>query len=263
MANRGLQHRFVLTVDARGERICAPAQSAGEDLRPEVVVLGDSFGFGWGVNDDQAMVWIAQTQLPEVHLRNWSVPGYNNVHALRQIGQLASSPHKPRAAIVLYRDDFLERNVGTAKWLAILSQGTVNASSTTPPSYLRVQWRAGQWTQELVPLTPAGIAAAGQQHDSRQDQVLAAIALFAAMRDQASAAGIELLVGLQQHDSHDPVVAALKGAGYTLLNLIPPPEAWKTLHPIDFHPGPVTQAYYGTALAKQLRPHLPRLTGQP
>jgi hypothetical protein len=51
----------------------------------EIVILGDSVGFGYGVNDDQTWANQVAAQLPDVHLRNLAVPRYNSTNVLQTL----------------------------------------------------------------------------------------------------------------------------------------------------------------------------------
>ncbi len=58
---------------------------ANTDAACELVILGDSVAFGYGVNDDQTWANLAAAQLPGVHLRNLAMPRYNSTNVLQTL----------------------------------------------------------------------------------------------------------------------------------------------------------------------------------
>jgi lysophospholipase L1-like esterase len=67
--------------------------------RPRVLVLGDSFAFGFGIEDDETLAARLREHLPEAEVRNLGVTGYNvaQAHALLREQDLAR-----RATVVVH-----------------------------------------------------------------------------------------------------------------------------------------------------------------
>lgn len=87
----------VYSIDAHGAR-SAPERGAARDGLPRVVVLGDSNGFGWGVDDDGHFA--ARLSLAGVaDVLNLSVTGYGTDQALLRFATEGAA-HRPHAVIV-------------------------------------------------------------------------------------------------------------------------------------------------------------------
>ena len=70
---RGLDYATEVSLDARGNRSPNPPFVAA--LR-NVVILGDSYGWGWGVADDQVVTHRMMELEPGINTYNLSTPGY-------------------------------------------------------------------------------------------------------------------------------------------------------------------------------------------
>ncbi len=80
---------------------------------PDVLVLGDSFGFGWGVEKDECFESILE-QKSKLKILNMSVSGYNNVQELALLDQWEQTYSLKNKTIILmyYVNDMLD-NIGT------------------------------------------------------------------------------------------------------------------------------------------------------
>jgi hypothetical protein len=104
-------------IDAAGARVTPGSVDSG----PTYIVMGDSYAFSEGVNDDQtAASLFAQRLTPPAHVVNFGVPGWGATHQVRAletglfdravIGKVA-------AVIVWVTPPHLERVTGDASWL--------------------------------------------------------------------------------------------------------------------------------------------------
>lgn len=100
-----------------------PATQAGET---EVVFIGDSVTFGYGVEDEHTWVNLVAQALPQAHLINATLPGYNSTNALNTLELF------PEADIIVYliisNDVFVPWHEGPFK----------EAASIPRESYLRL-----------------------------------------------------------------------------------------------------------------------------
>lgn len=112
-----------ITLLAGGERSTA-RNSPPEDHRAQVLAVGCSLTFGWGVPDDASYPWRLQELLPEFHVRNLGVAGYGTYQSLLMLkqwltGQGASS--HPTYVVYGFMEYHPPRNVGAYSWLNLLT----------------------------------------------------------------------------------------------------------------------------------------------
>jgi lysophospholipase L1-like esterase len=114
--------RFHVTHDAEGRRVThaegqrvaragAPAPEGGgaaaeskATSRSELWIFGDSFTYGWAVNDEQTYPWLLQTAFPRHRVLDFAVGGYGTLHALLQLR--AALRTRPPPALVLLAHNF-------------------------------------------------------------------------------------------------------------------------------------------------------------
>jgi len=115
-------YRYRTTHDARGRRVTAP--EPGGPGRPEVHVLGDSFTYGWSVEDEATWPWRLQEAMPGVRVVNHAVAGYGTVHHLIQLRRLLERDRPPSLVLLTWSSLFEERNVLTRRFRkAIVAYG--------------------------------------------------------------------------------------------------------------------------------------------
>ena len=67
--------KFVVSTDNDGHRICYPSGQPPSTESPILIIVGDSFAMGIGVNDDQTFAWALARSTPYT-IVNLAVPGY-------------------------------------------------------------------------------------------------------------------------------------------------------------------------------------------
>ena len=72
-----------------------------------LVFVGDSVTFGYGVDDDQAWVNLVARELPDVHVINAGISGFNSTNALRTVEQY---PNADALVYLLIGNDADEEN---------------------------------------------------------------------------------------------------------------------------------------------------------
>ena len=113
-----LLYDVTYTIDAQGARVTPGSVDSG----PTYIVMGDSYAFSEGVNDDEtAASQFAQRLRPPAHVVNFGVPGWGATHQVRALetglfdGAVVG---KVAAVIVWVTPPHLERVTGDASWLA-------------------------------------------------------------------------------------------------------------------------------------------------
>ena len=107
----GAGYPFSATHMANTLRVTAPDDRPGPaDDRPELWLLGDSFTYGYGVDDEDTFPWRLQAQLPEYKVVNFGVPAYSTVQSCVQLREALAQGRRPRAAVALYFAEHDSRN---------------------------------------------------------------------------------------------------------------------------------------------------------
>ena len=113
-----LLYDVTYTIDAQGARVTPGSVDSG----PTYIVMGDSYAFSEGVNDDEtAASQFAQRLRPPAHVVNFGVPGWGATHQVRALetGLFDKAViGKVAAVIVWVTPPHLERVTGDASWLA-------------------------------------------------------------------------------------------------------------------------------------------------
>ena len=113
-----LLYDVTYTIDAQGARVTPGSVDSG----PTYIVMGDSYAFSEGVNDDEtAASQFAQRLKPPAHVVNFGVPGWGATHQVRALetGLFDKAViGKVAAVIVWVTPPHLERVTGDASWLA-------------------------------------------------------------------------------------------------------------------------------------------------
>lgn len=100
------------------------------DSLPECWLLGCSYTYGMGVNDEETFAWLLQEAHPEFRVRNFGVPGFGTVQSYLQLKRLLASGETPTNVILNYADFHDERNVLAPRYRHALSVGFRGADST-------------------------------------------------------------------------------------------------------------------------------------
>jgi lysophospholipase L1-like esterase len=89
---------------------------------PDVVLLGCSFTYGFGVNDDEHFTSLLQQEHPDLSFRNAGVVGYGTVQSLIQL-QEQLSEHQPRVVLLNFSSFHFMRNTLSPQYRANLKIG--------------------------------------------------------------------------------------------------------------------------------------------
>ena len=110
---------ITVTIRTDGSR----ATAIREEERPEhVVLLGDSFTFGWAVSDEDTYAWQLHERFSKAEFSNHGAPGYGTYQSLLVLENLLSTPAAPPKLVIYgFADWQAARNVGLPSWLRILA----------------------------------------------------------------------------------------------------------------------------------------------
>jgi len=123
----GLPIRQTILADgsrATGRRAAAP--------EARVVVLGDSFAQGWGLDDEASLPWRIQQARPQLEVVNLATSGYGTYQSLLRLERLFEQGLP--ADLVLYALTELqeERNVANPRWLHDLQRVSRRGTVAVP-----------------------------------------------------------------------------------------------------------------------------------
>jgi hypothetical protein len=110
-------HRWKVTHLSHGLRATHFVQSGKRKRsKKEIWILGCSFTYGWGVNDDETFAWLLQEKLPNYEVVNFGVCGYGTMHSLIQFREALKEREKPVTAVIVYASFHDERNTMLRSW---------------------------------------------------------------------------------------------------------------------------------------------------
>jgi hypothetical protein len=260
---------FTATHDAAGRRMTGPPGAEDAANRPEIWIFGDSFSYGWSVDDAQAYPWLLQAALPEYRVRNFAVGGYGTLQALLQLH--AALRGAPAPALVVLGHNFFHdsRNIFSrlrarevAPWnrlgaiehpWARFDGASRVALGRSPVAYREVP---GMRWSALARLVADGWDLLDDRRLRGPEVTRALLARFV---EEAHEAGAPVLVAtLEASPANAPLLAAARSLGARTvdasldLNL---PE--NTNLPGDGHPSALAHQRYAARLTRAIRAALP------
>lgn len=182
----------VVTTNARGAR--GPADVPYERTgKRRILVIGDSFAFGWGVNDDETYAARLEAALPDTEVVNLGVGGYGTDQMLLMLGAEGTRYRPDRVVVGVVSED-TERNLVSfrdfAKPTFTLEDGDleVRGVPVPPPE----EWLAREsWRLRLLDV--AGIARVALDPSRRERAERITWALWREIDRVARAAGADTL----------------------------------------------------------------------
>ncbi|RMG16081.1 MAG: hypothetical protein D6731_06875 [Planctomycetota bacterium] len=237
--------------------------------RPRLAVLGGSYTFGAGVDDGESYPARLQQLLPSVEVDNYGVNGYGTVQCLATLRRVLRGARPPRWVLYGFLAWHEERNVGSARWLAMLAwngPGVSTPYATLGPEGLRLH---PPEAYRLWPLQRASALVNAVQQTVAARQTAQRVA-------QAAAVTVELVLQMN-------ALCRAQGVDFRVVFLLVPPERQRAYrstfeaqglrcidanHPLgpawslpgDPHPNARLHAWYAERIADALRDDLSRPT---
>ncbi len=123
---------------------------------PSMLMLGCSFTYGWGVNDNQTVTALLQEAFgSELQIRNQAVPGYGTVHGFMQLQKLIKQGNSPDILVMNYATFHDERNVLNANWREGLHSGFLNMEKGIGKEFAEMETARFPFVESSEPLTIA------------------------------------------------------------------------------------------------------------
>lgn len=109
-------YSYVVTHLPNSLRVTQPLDNySGASDKPEIWIFGDSFTYGWSLNDEETYPWLLQQRLEDYQIVNFGVGGYGTIHSLLQYRE-ALGLKRPKLAILAYAGFHDERNTLARMW---------------------------------------------------------------------------------------------------------------------------------------------------
>lgn len=89
----------------------------------EIVFMGCSYTYGYGVDDEKTFVSLLQKEHPDWRFRNLAVPGYGTAQALKQLENLIKKKELPEVLVLVHSVAHEERDVFAPSWRKALKIG--------------------------------------------------------------------------------------------------------------------------------------------
>lgn len=104
------KHTFVATHTKKGFRKVSFLNSS-DSIQPKIAMLGCSFTYGFGVNDDEHFTSILQKKHQQYQFINYGVIGYGTTHSYLQLQKLDKQKEFPKMVVLNFATDHFNRNI--------------------------------------------------------------------------------------------------------------------------------------------------------
>ncbi len=235
--------RWRATIEDDGGRATAPHRVNGART---LYVFGDSWVFGWGVDDEMTAAWQLQTALRDAGwaVRSYAQGGYGTVNELISFRALRERLGPDDVLVLPYAYFYRERNVASPSRVRALSEAFsttyVNQGNVLNLHHARGRLRDGRVEVDSVNLFCAANDGYCEQPDpSGAEQEAVTIAMFDEMLD---AAPCRVLAVFLRGADEDGVVAHLRSRGAEVIDAraaASPFFVRDTIYGYNNHPGPL------------------------
>jgi len=256
---------FHATHDAAGHRVAAPEGEAGEPARRELWVFGDSFSYGWSVDDAQAYPWLLQRAFPHHRVVNFAVGGYGTLQALLELR--AALREAPAPDLVVLGHNFFHDSRNTFSrlrarevapwnrlgaiehpWARLSADGALGLGSS-PVAYREVP---GMRWSALANLVATGWDLVDERRLRGPEVTRELVRRFSA---EALAAGAPVLVvTLEASPANEALLAAARAFGaYAADVSVDLRVRANTNRPGDGHPSALAHRRFAARIARAIR----------
>lgn len=206
----------------------------------QVAVLGCSYTYGYGVNDDEHYTSLLQQALPDHNFRNLGVIGYGTSQSYLQCKELCQLADKPDKIVLLFSAAHFDRNTMTPQYRRAMGIGFKRSMDHQPEemktaSFPYFELENGKLKQQSIKWSEMYEDWWGRSYSAsvnwlqtqwelfERDQlevVEVTAALIKAMQDETKAAGIEFEVFLLDESEETKELSLItKKEGFKLNNL--------------------------------------------
>ncbi len=223
-------------------------------------IYGDSWIFGWGVNDENTFAWHLQDTLRDKGwvVRHFAQGGYATVHALIRHRGLARQLSEDDLIILGYAGFYKDRNAGDPGFIKSMSAGL----ESLPPelreqcqdnSYPRVVRTAAGLDVELVPMLCArNDGYCDKPAIPEEEKIAVTNAIHDEIIDTSKAPVVVLFIDGRDDD---PAIMHLRERGVRIVDARPRATEYfvqDSIYGYDDHPGPLFHHYLFTKLRSEV-----------
>tara|TARA_B100000780_G_scaffold228572_1_gene168004 strand:- start:1982 stop:2986 length:1005 start_codon:yes stop_codon:yes gene_type:complete len=90
----------------------------------DIIFLGGSNTFGYGVNDKETFSSLIQKKLKNYNIKNYGTAGYGTYQSLLKLEKILSKDNSIKYIVAIYHSSHEIRNIGNEEWLRTLSKHT-------------------------------------------------------------------------------------------------------------------------------------------
>jgi len=243
-----VKYRWTVTIERDGGRRTAYERS---DHPRRVLLLGDSFVFGWGLNDEQTASWLLQSYFANQYtVQNISFGGWGTTEELITVRRFADSLGQDDVVILGYADYYKRRNVAAPSWLRVLTSPAVRAAyEGVGLSVARAHTSHSSVAIDFVPLSCKMADKYCDQPDPSQNVMNATtIALYKEVADRIKS---RLAVLYLQGPDEDPVLSFLRKRNIPIIDGRLDQSKYymdDNIAGYDTHPGPIANYSWFAAM---------------
>lgn len=240
------------------------ATGAPPEQTPELVFIGCSFTFGWGVTDEETFAGVLQQRRPQWRVMNLGVPAYGGYQSMLRLEQLLASGVKPKRVLYGYMQGHEMRNIAHPVWTYMIEKYSTQGMVAVPYPTLDANGQLVRHPPERYPGWPlrsylALVPLLEQQwaifarHDRIEQRMDIADRIILDMWQLCRAHGIEFgVVLLQAQPAWKDHYARLLGSrDIRLIDCDIPPTA-DLVVPHDGHPNARAHGMYADCIERGL-----------
>ncbi len=110
---------FRYTNWTQGRRATSEQEPAQDDARPRVIVVGDSYVYGYGLGDAGTFAWRMQQAHPEVQVSNYGTPGYGTLQSYIWMDRALQAAPAGAGVFYLFNGFHEDRNAAAPSWIRV------------------------------------------------------------------------------------------------------------------------------------------------
>lgn len=115
------RQNITVTHTADGRRITAADEPGKPDNRHQIIIVGGSLTYGYGLSDEETWPWLFQKNTPCFQVLNYGTPGYGTYQCLLMLERVLPRLSSPGIVIYGFLEHHLVRNVAPPAWQAVLA----------------------------------------------------------------------------------------------------------------------------------------------
>ncbi|HJX10675.1 MAG TPA: hypothetical protein VJ733_09265 [Candidatus Binatia bacterium] len=249
-----LYHDWSVTIREDGSRATSRKPV---DAPNALHVFGDSWIFGWGLDDEFTLGWQLQSEFRDrFRVSTHASGGWGHLQGLINFRRIKSELTRGDIVLFGYAQFLLPRNAPHPSVIASLAEGLASYAERPdrPLLYPRATVSGGKIDIDLLPLDCARVAGYCDQPDFSLEEIEdITMRIFDEIIDSTEAT----LILLHMDGPDDRVIQHLRSRNVTIVDGRPPADLYvhDTMAPYDAHPGPINNHYWFT----KLRPEIDRL----